>query len=246
MTPEQSYRPRITLYLTPAGTATYHAWHAGVHGWTHRRHGCHAPAYLLTCHAHLHMVLLTAPPQVSAPLLQHTQPRTPHIPPHHTKRSASPPGRSLTRPARTSTSECSCRLCPSPGMDALTCAVDASRYVRRRAQGVPDLHLGSGGVSPTGVPLLHTIPCPVFTPRTHDVPSSYAVCPRILRASRLIRLTLIPLLSCTRATLRFAEFGFLGAVVYTRTQMPRLQGLPWSARYLTYMCASMHAYMHAY
>src|SRR5204862_1555876 len=30
------------------------------------------------------------------------------------------PGRSRTRPPRTSTIECSCRLCPSPGMYAVT------------------------------------------------------------------------------------------------------------------------------
>ena len=33
-------------------------------------------------------------------------------------------------------------------------------------------------------------------------------------------------------TFLLAEFGFLGAVVYTRRQMPRLQGWPCSARYL--------------
>eukprot|EP00955_Chlamydomonas_euryale_P094782 364891-Chlamydomonas_euryale.AAC.6 len=46
--------------------------------------------------------------------------------------------------------------------------------------------------------------------------------------------TRIPLLNCTRATFRLAELGFLGAVVYTRTQMPRLHGLPCSARYFTF------------
>src|SRR6266545_4840591 len=62
------------------------------------------------------------------------------------------PGRSFTRPPRTSTIECSCRLCPTPGM--------------------------------------------------------YAV-------------TSIWLVSRTRATLRSAEFGFLGVVVYTRVHTPR-------------------------
>src|SRR5437763_884152 len=70
------------------------------------------------------------------------------------------PGRSFTRPPRTSTIECSCRLCPTPGM--------------------------------------------------------YAV-------------TSIWLLSFTRATLRSAEFGFLGVVVYTRVHTPRRWGLPFSA-----------------
>src|SRR5919197_3554954 len=65
------------------------------------------------------------------------------------------PGRSLTRPPRTSTTECSCRLWPSPGM-----------YV----------------------------------------------------------VTSIPLVSRTRATLRSAEFGFLGVVVYTRVHTPRRCG----------------------
>jgi hypothetical protein len=37
-----------------------------------------------------------------------------------------------------------------------------------------------------------------------------------------------PLLRRTRATLRSAEFGFLGVVVYTRVQTPRFCGEPWS------------------
>src|SRR5215218_8731015 len=65
------------------------------------------------------------------------------------------PGRSLTRPPRTSTTECSCRLWPSPGM--------------------------------------------------------YAV-------------TSIWLVSRTRQTLRSAEFGFFGVVVYTRVHTPRRWG----------------------
>src|SRR5437660_2271388 len=67
------------------------------------------------------------------------------------------PGRSLTRPPRIITIECSCRLCPSPGMYAVT----SNPFVRR-----------------------------------------------------------------TRATLRSAEFGFFGVVVYTRVQTPRFCGLP--------------------
>src|SRR4030081_3595205 len=70
------------------------------------------------------------------------------------------PGRSFTRPPRTSTMECSCRLWPTPGM--------------------------------------------------------YAV-------------TSIWLLSRTRATLRRAELGFFGVVVYTRVHTPRRWGLPFSA-----------------
>src|ERR1700730_2451288 len=70
------------------------------------------------------------------------------------------PGRSLTRPPRTSTIECSCRLWPIPGM--------------------------------------------------------YAV-------------TSIPEVSRTRATLRSAEFGFLGVVVKTRVHTPRRCGLPFRA-----------------
>src|SRR6185436_10818072 len=42
-------------------------------------------------------------------------------------------------------------------------------------------------------------------------------------------MTSMPLLRRTRATLRSAEFGFFGVVVYTRTQTPRFCGLDWSA-----------------
>src|SRR5436309_14594720 len=38
--------------------------------------------------------------------------------------------------------------------------------------------------------------------------------------------TSIPFVSRTRATLRRAEFGFLGVVVYTRVQTPRFCGAP--------------------
>src|SRR5882724_8052253 len=67
------------------------------------------------------------------------------------------PGRSFTRPPRIITIECSCRLCPSPGMYAVT----SKPFVRR-----------------------------------------------------------------TRATLRSAELGFFGVVVYTRVHTPRFCGLP--------------------
>jgi hypothetical protein len=39
----------------------------------------------------------------------------------------------------------------------------------------------------------------------------------------------IPFVSRTRATLRSAEFGFLGVIVATRVQTPRRWGAPLSA-----------------
>src|SRR5688572_21077426 len=39
----------------------------------------------------------------------------------------------------------------------------------------------------------------------------------------------MPFVSRTRATLRSAEFGFFGVVVYTRVQTPRFCGAPRSA-----------------
>src|SRR3954462_9891032 len=39
----------------------------------------------------------------------------------------------------------------------------------------------------------------------------------------------MPLVRRTRATLRSAELGFFGVVVYTRVQTPRRCGLPFSA-----------------
>src|SRR5215470_7835179 len=74
------------------------------------------------------------------------------------------PGRSRTRPPRTSTIECSWRLWPTPGIYAVT-----SIWLVRR----------------------------------------------------------------TRATLRSAEFGFFGVVVYTRVHTPRRCGLPLSAAVFT-------------
>src|SRR5215203_4189149 len=41
--------------------------------------------------------------------------------------------------------------------------------------------------------------------------------------------TSMPLVRRTRATLRSAEFGFFGVVVYTRVQTPRRWGEPFSA-----------------
>src|SRR5216684_4027034 len=74
------------------------------------------------------------------------------------------PGRSFTRPPRIITIECSCRLCPSPGIYAVTSN---------------------------------------------------------------------PFVSRTRATLRNAEFGFFGVVVYTRVHTPRRCGLSLRAAVLT-------------
>src|SRR3954466_527159 len=79
------------------------------------------------------------------------------------------PGRSFTRPPRTSTIECSCRLWPTPGM--------------------------------------------------------YAV-------------TSMPLVRRTRATLRSAEFGFFGVVVYTRVQTPRRWGELFNAGVLVFSTLS--------
>src|SRR3954468_10105041 len=44
----------------------------------------------------------------------------------------------------------------------------------------------------------------------------------------------MPLVSRTRATLRSAEFGFFGVVVYTRVQTPRRWGEPLSAGVLVF------------
>src|SRR3954464_5175839 len=48
----------------------------------------------------------------------------------------------------------------------------------------------------------------------------------------------MPLVSLTRATLRNAEFGFLGVVVYTRVHTPRRCGLPLSAAVLVLVTLS--------
>src|SRR5262245_1573693 len=45
----------------------------------------------------------------------------------------------------------------------------------------------------------------------------------------MYEVTSIPFVKRTRATLRSAEFGFLGVVVYTRTQTPRFWGHDMSA-----------------
>src|SRR4051812_37989523 len=47
--------------------------------------------------------------------------------------------------------------------------------------------------------------------------------------------TSTPLLSFTRATLRRAEFGFFGVVVYTRVHTPRCWGLAFSAGALVFV-----------
>src|ERR1700681_313791 len=46
----------------------------------------------------------------------------------------------------------------------------------------------------------------------------------------------MPLVSRTRATLRRAEFGFLGVVVKTRVHTPRRWGAPLSAGVLVFDC----------
>src|SRR6476659_7110010 len=48
----------------------------------------------------------------------------------------------------------------------------------------------------------------------------------------------MPLVRRTRATLRSAEFGFLGVVVKTRVQTPRRWGEPFSAAVLTFAILS--------
>src|SRR6476646_2292498 len=50
--------------------------------------------------------------------------------------------------------------------------------------------------------------------------------------------TSMPLVRRTRATLRSAEFGFLGVVVYTRVQTPRRWGEPFSAGVLVFSTLS--------
>ena len=44
----------------------------------------------------------------------------------------------------------------------------------------------------------------------------------------------MPFVSRTRATLRSAEFGFFGVVVYTRVQTPRFWGAPRRAGVFTF------------
>src|SRR3954464_10488535 len=48
----------------------------------------------------------------------------------------------------------------------------------------------------------------------------------------------MPLVSSTRATLRSAEFGFFGVVVYTRVQTPRRWGEPFNAGVLVFSTLS--------
>src|SRR5215217_8028596 len=48
----------------------------------------------------------------------------------------------------------------------------------------------------------------------------------------------MPLVRRTRATLRSAEFGFLGVVVYTRVQTPRRWGEPFNAGVLVFSTLS--------
>src|SRR5947209_929591 len=50
--------------------------------------------------------------------------------------------------------------------------------------------------------------------------------------------TSMPLVSRTRATLRSAEFGFFGVVVYTRVHTPRRWGEPFNAGVLVFSTLS--------
>src|SRR3954449_7725930 len=50
--------------------------------------------------------------------------------------------------------------------------------------------------------------------------------------------TSMPLVRRTRATLRSAEFGFFGVVVYTRVQTPRRWGEPFNAGVLVFSTLS--------
>src|SRR2546425_7813970 len=52
---------------------------------------------------------------------------------------------------------------------------------------------------------------------------------RLWPSPGMYAVTSIPFVSRTRATLRSAEFGFLGVVVYTRVQTPRFCGHDFSA-----------------
>ena len=51
----------------------------------------------------------------------------------------------------------------------------------------------------------------------------------------MYEVTSSPLVSRTRATLRSAELGFFGVVVYTRMQTPRFCGLPPMAGVLDFL-----------
>src|SRR4029453_16284072 len=49
----------------------------------------------------------------------------------------------------------------------------------------------------------------------------------------------MPFVSRTRATLRSAEFGFFGVVVYTRVHTPRFCGAPRSAGVFTFVFGAL-------
>src|SRR6266581_2926337 len=57
-------------------------------------------------------------------------------------------------------------------------------------------------------------------PRIMTIECSWRLCP----TPGMYEVTSRPFVSRTRATLRSAEFGFLGVVVYTRMQTPRFCG----------------------
>src|SRR5436309_10420887 len=118
------------------------------------RIGRHRPADRFLAAAHVAAGLGRLAPYLERDFLRSFTPAASSVPRMMWYRT---PGRSFTRPPRIITIECSCRLCPSPGMYAVT----SKPFVRR-----------------------------------------------------------------TRATLRSAEFGFFGVVVYTRVHTPRFCGLP--------------------
>src|SRR5271165_349080 len=72
--------------------------------------------------------------------------------------------------------------------------------------------------------ILYRTPGRSFTrpPRTRTIECSWRLWP----TPGMYAVTSIPLVRRTRATLRRAEFGFFGVVVYTRVQTPRRWGAP--------------------
>src|SRR5581483_7930571 len=72
--------------------------------------------------------------------------------------------------------------------------------------------------------ILYRTPGRSFTrpPRTRTIECSWRLWP----TPGMYAVTSTPVVSRTRATLRSAELGFLGVVVYTRVQTPRRWGAP--------------------
>src|SRR3954466_5172429 len=71
-------------------------------------------------------------------------------------------------------------------------------------------------------------------PRTRTIECSWRLWP----SPGMYAVTSMPLVSRTRATLRSAEFGFFGVVVYTRVHTPRRWGEPFSAGVLVFSTLS--------